>query len=144
MAAVNNIVLPDALVTPVNHTFVPIASDSKGVWWFEDQSAASPIGFQRLSVSLTRPAPAAPGQSAANRVMRVKIGIYLPRLEVVANSSTGLTPSPTVAYQLSSKHEILISERSSLQDRKDSRKYAVGIFNEPQIVAMIENLQNIY
>ncbi len=144
MAAAASLVLPDAQATPVNHTFIPLGPDAKGVWWYEDQSASSPVGYQRISISLVRPANAAPGVSASDRVSRVKLGIYLPRLETLGNNATGLTPAPTVAYVERVTMEFALPDRSSLQDRKDGRKYALGLLADTAVIAAIESLQSIY
>lgn len=73
MGAVTNIVINDAQATPVAHTFVPLAPDAKGVWWFEDQSPASPIGYKRISLSLTRPPVGVAGENSNIRSSKVQI-----------------------------------------------------------------------
>lgn len=144
MSAVTNIVLNDAQATPVAHTFIPLGPDQNGAWWFEDQTGTSPIGYNRISLHLVRPKAAAPGQDAGDRTARIKIGIHTPKLETVATNDAGLTPPPTVAYVPRVNIEFIISERSSLQDRKDLRKYADFLMAEAQLTAMVETLQNIY
>lgn len=144
MAAVSAFVLPDALATPVNHTFVPLGPDANGVWWFEDQTAVSAIGYNRVSVSLTRPPAASIATKSDNRVNRVKVGIYLPALETMGNNSAGFTPAPTVAYIQRVSIEFILPERTTLQNRKDSRKFALGILADVQLIAAIESLQSIY
>ena len=79
--AASNIVLADAQGTPVNHTFVPLGPDKDGVFWFEDQSQASPIGYWRISYQLKRPAVGQAGQ-AANRTYRAVIGLHEPSIGV--------------------------------------------------------------
>lgn len=145
MSAVANIVLADAQATPVNHTFIPLGPDKNGVWWFEDQSASSPIGYNRISLALIRPAnPAQGAASGLDRVARVKAVIYTPKLETLANNSAGITPPPTVAYTPRVNVEFSLPERSSLQDRKDLRKFVDFLMAETQLTAMVETLQNVY
>lgn len=144
MAAVANIVLPDALATPVNHTFIPLGPDDKNVWWFEDQSALSPIGNNRISISLTRPSIGVAGSKSENRVSRVKVGIFLPVLETLSNNSAGYVPSPTVSYVERISQEFVMPERATLQNRKDGLKYAQGVLTNPQVIAAIEQLQAIF
>lgn len=139
--ALANIVLADAQATPVSHTFVPIGVDSNGVLWFEDQSAASPIGFWKISYQITRPKPAAPGESSKDRVIRVKVGLHEPILENVTNSTvSGVAPAPTISYVNRSNREFIFAERSSQQNRKDLRKMDWNLSNEAQFVNMVENL----
>lgn len=145
MAAVANIVLADAQGSPVNHTFVPLGPDQNGAWWWEDQSASTPIGYNRISMSLSRPANPAPGASSgSDRVNRVKVTIHTPKMETVANNSAGITPPPQIAYIPRFMCEMIIPERSALQDRKDVRKYAYLLLQEAQLTAMVESLQNVY
>lgn len=145
MAAVANIVLADAQGTPVNHTFIPLGPDKNGVWWWEDQSASTPIGYNRISMALSRPAnPGPQAASGVDRVSRVKIGIHTPKLETMANNSAGITPPPMVSYIPRFTCDMIIPERSVLQDRKDLRKFAYLLLQETQLTAMVESLQNVY
>lgn len=140
MAAVN-IVLADAQATPVNHTFIPLGPDKNGVFWFEDQSQASPVGFWRISFELKRPPVGQAGQSSASRTFRARIGLHQPVLENVTNATiSGIAPAPTVSYVPRSFVEYVTPERSSSQNRKDLRKMTWNLSNEAQVVALVENL----
>lgn len=142
--AATNIVLADALATPVNHTFVPIGPDRDGVFWFEDQSQANSVGYWRISVQLKRPKPGVAGQSA-NRTNRVIIAMHQPVLETVSNSTvSGIAPAPTIAYIPRSFHEFVEPDRCSPQNRKDLRKMSANLLADAQIIAVIENLTGIY
>lgn len=145
MAAVANIVLNDAQATPVAHTFIPIDYDAKnGVWWFEDQSGSSSIGFNRISATLSKPLPPAPGASSNGRVNRVKLTIHVPTLETLGTNDAGITPAPTIAYIPRVMIEFVLPEQAVLQNRKDIRKYAQFLLADTQVVAMVETLANMY
>lgn len=145
MAAAANIVLNDAQATPVAHTFVPLGPDENGVWWFEDQSAASPIGYNKISVSLSRPLSGAQGDSAEKRMARCKIVIHTPKLENVTNSTvSGISPAPTLSYVMRSTVEFILPEKGNLQDRKDIRKYLQFLLADTTVVNAVESLQNIW
>lgn len=145
MPAVASIVLADAQGTPVNHTFLPLGPDTNGVWWFEDQSASSAIGFNRISIQLVRPANPQPAEDSTKRMARVKIGIHTPVLENTTNSTiSGIQPAPTVSYICRTAVELILPERSSPQNRKDIRKYAQFLLANALVVSVIEDLQNIY
>lgn len=145
MAVAANIVLADAQATPVNHTFVPLGADKNGVFWFEDQSAASAVGFWKISLELKRPQVAAPGESSQNRTFRIKIGMHQPIMENVTNSTvSGVAPAPTVSYIPRCFTEFLEPERSSLQNRKDLRKMVANLLTETQVVGMVETLQGVW
>lgn len=145
MAAVSTIVLADAQATPVNHSFIPLGPDANGVWWFEDQTGSSTLGYPRISLKLTRAPQASNGTaSSSNRVNRVKMTIYLPTLETLGTNDAGVTPPPTVAYVERMNEEFILSERDTLQNRKDLLKYSKFLHDNAQVVGMVETLQNIY
>lgn len=144
MAAVN-IVLADAQGTPVNHTFVPLGPDREGVFWFEDQSQASPIGYWRISYALKRPPTSTAGQASNQRTYRAAIGLHEPVLENVTNNTvSGISPAPTVSYIPRCFVEYVMPERSSLQNRKDLRKMTYNLQNETQLIALVETLVTPY
>lgn len=144
MSAVSSITLNDAQGTPVLHTFIPLGPDVNGVWWWEDQTGTASIAYNRISMSLKRPRPAAAGDNSDKRVNRVKISILTPKVEALGVSDSGYTPSPTIAYTPRCDIEFVMSERALLQDRKDLRKYADFLLAETQLINMTEGLQNVF
>lgn len=143
--AASNIVLADALGTPVNHTFVPLGPDKDGVFWFEDQSQAAPVGFWRISYQLKRPTAATAGQSSSQRTYRAVIGLHEPILETVSNNTvSGIAPAPTISYIPRCFTEYVMPERSSLQNRKDLRKMNANLQAEAQLIALVETLVTPY
>lgn len=145
MPQATNIVVADAQATPVNHTFIPLGKDAVGVFWFEDQSQASPAGYWRISVDVKRPPIAQPGQNTAGRNFRVKLTVHEPSLENVTNSTvSGVAPAPTIAYNVRSHHEFVMPERASLQNRKDIAKMAPLVLQNAQIVTVLQNLEYLW
>jgi hypothetical protein len=144
MTAVASIVLNDAQATPVSHTFVPLGPDKNGVWWFEDQSASSAIGYGRISLFLSRAAIATAGQNSGQRMNRVQIGIWTPKLETLGTSDNGLTPPDTVAYVPRVNVDFTFPDRALAQDRDDLRVYVGSIVGNSMVHNMITNLLNIY
>lgn len=140
----SNIVLADALATPVNHTFVPIGRDKNGTFWFEDQSAANAIGYWKISIELSKPGPATAKQSSEGRTIRAKIGLHEPVLETVSNATvSGIAPAPTVSYVPRAFSDYVLPERASLQDRKNLRKMMASLLADSQVVSVVENLTYI-
>jgi hypothetical protein len=137
----SNIVKDDAQATPVTHTFVPLGPDKDGVFWFEDQSQASPVGFWRISLQLKCPPVATAGQSSAQRTFRAVVGLHTPTLENVTNNTvSGISPAPTVSYVPRCFTEYIMPERSSLQNRKDLRKIMANLQADAQVIALAETL----
>jgi len=140
----SNIVLADALATPVNHTFIPIGRDKNSVYWFEDQSQANAIGFWKISVELTKPPVPVAKQSSEGRTLRCKIGLHEPILETVSNNTvSGIAPAPTISYVPRVFTEFVMPERASQQNRKDLRKMMASLLGETQVTACVENLTYI-
>lgn len=145
MPAVANIVLADAQGTPVNHTFLPLGPDASGVWWFEDQSSATPIGYWRVSIKLNRPQPGGNGSaSSSNRVNEAIIGLHQPTMETLGTNDNGILPPPTVSYVSRSVQRLTMPERSSLQNRKDLRKMSMNLLADANVIDLIENLRPYY
>lgn len=139
MAAAVDIVLADAQATPVNHTFVPLGPMQNFDMVWEDQSQASPNGYWRIGARFSRP-----NGKVATGAARVKITLMEPVLEAIAPAASGLTQPPTVAYVPQAITEYVISERSSLQNRKDLRKMNANLHANAQIIAMVENFVPVY
>lgn len=137
-----NIVINDGAATPVAHTFTPLGKDAKGTFWFEQTTPAptNPLGAKRIGVSLIRPASGSRLTGDAKAV----ISIYEPVLEVLGNSSTGITPPPTLAYQLVGRDALTLAQRSTKQERKDLRVLKQNLLGNAQIVSMIDDLLPIY
>lgn len=145
MPQIANIVLADAQATPVNHTFVPIGRDAKGVNWLVDQSQSNAVGYWRISIETVQPPPPVSGTSSNERTYRVKVGIHEPVLETNGDSSaSGIIPAPTVAYIPRSFAEYVIPERSSLQNRKDLWKMFANLQDNTQIQQAVESLVTFY
>jgi hypothetical protein len=139
---ISSIVLADAAATPVNHTFIPMGYDSKDVFWFEDQSPPSAIGYWKISVELKRPPMAGAGQSSEGRVYRARIALHEPLLANITNSTvTGVLPAPQLAYTVRSFTEYVLPERSALLDRQNVSKMTPLLLQNSQIRAVVEQLQ---
>lgn len=142
-----NIVLPDGQATPVNHTFVPLGNDISPhqIFWWENVSATSALGNERLSIELKRPKPSTVGTaSTKDRVYRVVATLYLPALETLATADSGLVPPPQVAYAERVRVEMILPERGNQQRRKDARTMMKNLFMDAQFVAVVEQLLSIY
>lgn len=137
----SNIVLADAQATPVNHTFVPMGRDNNGVFVFEDQSATNAIGNGRITVELKKPTAAQAKMSSEGRTVRARVTVSVPVLETVSNATvSGIPPAPTVSYIPRATMEFIMPERSTLQNRKDLRKFVASVLGDTQILGVVENL----
>lgn len=146
--ALANIVLVDTQATPVTHTFVPVGPDENGVLTWQDQSAASPLGYWSIKLDLKIPSLPQAGtvSQATQRVIRPRIELHMPVLENVTNSTvSGIAPAPTVSYVCRVRNgEFIIPERATLQNRKDLRKLYKDLLQDLTVSGMLENLVRPY
>lgn len=139
MTTVANISINDAQTEPVAHIFVPIFQEA-GVWIYEDQSAETALGYNRIGLSMKRPASAQAGEDSSKRIVRVKATVYTPILETLSNSTvTGIIPAPVISYIPRASVELLLPERSVELDRKNLRAYLNGALNNYQFTNMVDD-----
>lgn len=140
MPAIANVVINDGAATPVAHTFTPLGKDEKGVIWFEQSTPtpANPLGAKRLGYKQDR---VMDDQKRLTGASRVTVTLAVPTLEVLGNGATGITPPPTKAYEEKARLEFALSERSTLQERKDTRILLSNFIAHAMMVSAVDNLQ---
>lgn len=142
MSAFANMVIADALGTPVNHTFVPV-NFANGIFEWQDQSAASnplgvPVGFNRIQASANMSKDVNAGKGKFSLDMR----FVMPTLETVSNSTqSGILPAATWAYDCAMFIKFVVSARSTLQNRSDLFKMAPLALANAQIGDWCKNYQ---
>lgn len=144
MAQAANIVLADAQASPVNHTFIPLGPGTNNEIWFEDQTGTSPLGYNRISISVKRGAPGLPGQNQGEKTARITLKVFVPALETMGTNDAGIVPPAKMAYQLTSQHMFMLSERSAKLERQNVRKFSYGLLANAQVVSAIEDLIGIW
>lgn len=138
-----NIVINDGATTPVSHTFSPIGKDEKGVMWFEQTTptVTSPLGAKRIGYRQTR---VLDSQKRLTGKSKATYMLFVPTLETVSNNSAGIVPPPTLAYEEVARVEVDVAERSSKQERKDTRVLAMNLLAAAMTVSNIDDLQPTY
>lgn len=137
-----NIVINDGETSPVSHTFVPLGKDEKGVFWFEQVTPAptNALGAKRIGLSISRP-------QNGNRLTgdaRATVSIYVPVLETLGTNAAGIVPPPTLAYQCVDRGSFTLPERSTGQERKNSRVLMKNLLDDPLVISLIDQLQPVY
>ena len=135
MAAIANIVVPDAAATPVNHTFVPSKVDGDTALYLE-KSVNAGIGFWPLSV--TQRAPLAGQQE---KLYRTTVKLAIP---VTTDETINGVVRKTLLFTMRGSVEFVIPETATLQNRKDLRKLLAGILGDVQVIDNNENLNNTW
>lgn len=145
MAAIANITLNDAQATPVAHTFAFASMENQrgsGSVVFEDRVAGIYIGYNKLTLGISRPKGDA---KSATRNLQLMIKIETPKLEVVSNNTiNGIAPAPTVSYRPVGEIRVTVPERSQLQDRKDLQKYLREALNNAFVTDIFEKFELPY
>lgn len=134
MAAFASMAIQDALGIPVSHTFVP-AVMRDGLFEWQDQTSASnplgvPVGFNRI----TAQAQMSKDVNAGRGKFALDYRYVMPTLETVSNSTqSGILPAATWGYDCSMFIKVIMSARSTLQNRKDLIKMGILGFQNAQI-----------
>lgn len=141
MPAAGNIVIADG--SAANHTFnyVPLPNNVAG---FEDRAGGIMVGFNRLTMSLSRPKPNTSARSVGNRYYNALLKVEVPTLEALGTADSGFTPPPTVAYRTMAEVRIALPERSLLTNRRDVLAYLKNLLGNSFVVALVENYELPY
>jgi len=138
MTAIAALTLNDGATTPVAHTFNPVNIDNAGVARWADRIGGIAIGFPIVSVSLRQP-------TSGSRSFKLAIKVVVPTLEITSPSTgTGIQPAPTKAYDCLFSGEMVLPERSTLQQRKDLLAFVKNFMANAVITAAVENFESVY
>lgn len=136
MPAIASITANDGETPAVSHTFEPAKTTADYAFW-EDRDAGIYVGNKKLTLELIRPKG---NGNVGNRNLQLKVRLELPRLEVLGNSSSGITPPPTVAYRLAAEIVYTLPERSTQQERKNLRALTANLISSLQFTDAVEKL----
>lgn len=113
MAQRANVTLTDAATTPINHVFSPVAGKNDVLFWKDRTATAVSIGQNTLSLMQRQP-------TKQSKSYKDTWKLVCPVLEQTsASTATGIQPAPTLAYENLAVIELVLNERSTLQERKD-------------------------
>lgn len=129
MPAIGNIVLNDAAVSPLAHTFAPVTTDGATAK-LANRTATSPKGFEQLSMELRAPS----GSATAYRLL---IGFNDP-VEATVNGAQVVVRNNSADIRLN------FSPDSTLQERKDTLKMMAELLAHATTKLVVENLEPIY
>lgn len=137
MTAIANLVLNDGQATPVAKTFTPtVAALDKAIW--QDRSSGIFTGMPTVILSSRKPLKGSP-------LFKVNVTVKLPVMEVVSNSTvSGISPAPTIAYTLMANTELILPERSTLQNRQDIRAFIANALMDVQVTTLVDNFESPY
>lgn len=128
MPALAPIVINDGATTPVAHTFGPVTSDGQKALLKE--RIGVPIAFPGLSTSVRPPV-------AQGDIYKLTFVLTLPQTVLV----DGVTK---VDHTLTAEVNLMMSNRSTEQNRKDLRVMVSNLLLNAATVTMIEKLEPQY
>lgn len=143
MPQIATVVINDGASTPVAHTFVPLGKDVNGVFWFEQVTPAplNKLGAKRIGYKQERSLSISNQLTASSKVSYM---LFVPTLETLGTSDAGLAPPPTVSYREVSRIEFTLAERSTPQERKDTRVLTLNLLGHAMTIANIDSLEPSY
>jgi len=125
MSALQAIVLPDALATPVNHTFDPVSHSFTEFVWRDNTAGLTVLSAPTISLIVL--------PSKDKNIERYREKTVLPVLETITGSnSSGYTAAPRLGYTLQKIADSVIPSRATLQQRKDLAKFAGQLYAQGQ------------
>lgn len=138
MTAIAALTLADGASTPANHTFNPVNIDSSGVAKWADRSGGIALGYPVVTLSIRNP-------TVASRNYKIFGKVVTPVLEVTSPSTaTGIQPAPTKAYDLIANFDLVLPERSTLQQRKDVLAYLKNVMAHAVITSAVQDFESVY
>lgn len=138
MTAIAALTLADGQATPVNHTFAPVRITQEGIAQYADRSGGIAIGFPAISVSMREP-------TKNSRAYKLTMKVVVPTLEQTsASTATGIQPAPTKAYDNFCYIDMVMPERSTLQERKNLVAYVRNLLANGLVTAAVESYESIY
>lgn len=143
MTAIAALTINDGAATPVAHTFSPVDIQN-GVAKWADRIGGIAIGFPTVSYRLRQPIGTSK-VSSGDRVYRLSLKVSTPVLEVSsASTGTGIQPAPTKAYEPYANIELVLPERSTLQQRKDLLAYVKNYLANAVVTQGVENFEAVF
>ncbi|DAD52448.1 coat protein [ssRNA phage SRR5466727_3] len=138
MAIRGNITLTDAATTPVNHVYSPVMQKGDVLFWKDRTATTVPIGQNSLTLMQRVPSKQA-------KTYKFVWKLDCPILEQTsASTTTGIQPAPTLAYNNFAVIDIVLSERATLQERKDLLSQLRDLIDEAIVTSQSHDLEVIF
>lgn len=131
----NTITIKDGAATPVDHVFYPTGIDATNVASFQERVSGVPVGSPSITWRVR-------GPSSSSPVYKVSGKLSLPKL-VTVTGSDGKTVS-VVDYVSLATVELMLSERSTKQERKDLRVELSNLLINTAIASTVDDLENFW
>lgn len=129
------IAIQDGAATPVTHTFSPTKIDANGIATFEERVSGVPIGYPTITWSVRAP-------TKGNSTYKVIGKLSQPKVIDVTDTS-GKTVK-TVDYVNLATVDLVVSNKSTKQERKDLRVLMANALANALLVTSADDLESFW
>lgn len=129
------IVIKDGAATPVDHTFSPSKIDANNIASFQERTSGVPVGFPTITWSLRAPVNNSPAYKIVGKLTQPKV--------ITTTDTSGKTVT-SVDYQNLGTVELVMSERSTKQERTDLRVLLSNLLKATPIIASVDDLESFW
>lgn len=135
MPALAPVTIKDGAATPVDHIFTPSKIDANGIAALQERVSGIPVGYPTLTASVRNPTPQSNNYKVTLKLTEPKV--------VTTTDSTGKAVT-SVDYTNLCTVEMVISNRSTKQERKDLRMLVSNMLTNAAIISVVDDLENFY
>lgn len=135
MPANIQLIINDGAATPVAHTYLPTKIDANNVATFQERTSGVPVGYPTLTWSVRAPLPSSPSYKLVGKLTQPKV--------ITTVDTTGKSVT-SVDYTNFITVESVVSNRSTLQERKDLRVLMANALLNAVLSGSADNLESFW
>lgn len=136
MPSNSTITIKDGKATPADHVFSPMRIDANNVATFNERSGDTLIGQPQLSWQVRSPV------NGNGETFKVAAKLSIPKV-ITTTDSTGKAVTSVDYVQLGTV-ELVVSRRSTLQERKDLRVLLANALLNATLASSADNVESFW
>jgi hypothetical protein len=129
------IAIQDGAATPVTHTFSPTKIDANGIASFQERVSGVPIGYPTITWSVRAPTKGSSSYKITGKLTQPKV------IDVTDTSGKSVK---TVDYVNLATVDLVVSEKSTKQERKDLRVLMANALNTALLSTSADDLESFW
>lgn len=129
------IAIADGATTPVTHTYSPTKIDMNNIATFQERVSGVPIGYPTITWSLRAPTKGGSTYKLSGKLTQPKV--------IDVTDTSGKTVK-TVDYVNLATVELVLSEKSTKQERTDIRVLMSNLLKNAVIVTSSDDLESFW
>jgi hypothetical protein len=127
--------IKDGAATPADHTFMPTRIDANNIASFQERTSGVPVGYPTITWQLRAP-------NAGGQTYKLSGKLTVPKVINTTDSSGKAVTS--VDYTNLATVEMVVSQRSTLQERKDLRVMLSNLLVNAAIATSSDSLESFW